>query len=332
MLDGVGVGVGRSSSALKSELEKLRSRHVTATASKALQAVDAGLSDKLMPFKIACALGMTRVAIEVLKSAGSDSINMPDWVVNQAMNIDALLESYEKSPLLVREKASQQLGFAPLASSRPNAAMGLSAADLAALDNFIISAAKASRTKTHHIEQNKECMRRRLMYSWNSLHDDDYSKGLATTEDYLKRTKEWFGVEAAQWDKDGGASVEVEYKRWNNHLKEMSKEEREALSSSDEWSSARSRATYPHLYKAALWHSSVAMSNVPVERIFAYMRKMEAFDRLTMDEDSFDYELFFKCNQWIVDEIYAEDRARIPAMKSGIDLFEREVHDFFSAR
>ena len=123
------------------------------------------------------------------------------------------------------------------------------------------------------------------------MHDDDYSKGLPTTEDYLKRTKEWYGVEASLWDKDGGASVEVEYKRWCSDLKNMTDVERAALNSSEEWSSARSRARYPHIFKAALWHSSVAMTNVPVERVFAYMRKMEAFDRLTMDEDSFDYEL-----------------------------------------
>jgi hypothetical protein len=323
------MGAGSGSSALKSELEQLRSRHVTATASKALQAVDAGLGDRLMRFKIVSALVMTRVAIEVLKSAGSDSINMPDWVMNQAMNIDMLLESYEKSPLLVREKASALLGFLPLASGRPNAAMGLGAADLAALDSYIVSAAKAARTKTHHIEQNKECMRRRLMYSWHSLHDDDYSKGLPTTEDYLKRTKEWYGVEASLWDKDGGASVEVEYKRWCSDLKNMTDVERAALNSSEEWSSARSRARYPHIFKAALWHSSVAMTNVPVERVFAYMRKMEAFDRLTMDEDSFDYELFFKCNEWIVNELYEEDLARMPAMKTGIDLFQYEVSGFF---
>ena len=267
----------------------------------------------------------------MLKGAGSDSINTPDWAVKAALNIDALLQSFEESPLLVREKASVTLKFPLLAGDRPNPTMGLNAADVASLDSFIKDAVGAAREKTRHVEDMKECLRRRLIYSWNSLHDDDFSKGLATADDYKKRTKEWFGVEAAQWDKDGGASVEVEYKRWNSYLKEMSKED-EALSSSDEWSSARSRATYPHLYKAALWHSSVAVSNVPVERIFAYMRNMEAFNRLTMDEDSFDYELFFKCNQWIVDEIYAEDRARIPAMKSGIDLFEREVHSFFSTR
>ena len=254
---------------------------------------------------------------------------MPDWVMNQAMNMDMLLASYEKSPLLVREKASALLGFPSLASGRPNAAMGLSAAELAELDSFIVSAASAARTKTHHIEQNKECMRRRLMYSWHSLHDDDYSKGLPTAEDYQKRTKEWYGVEASLWDKDGGASVEIEYKRWCNDLKDMSEEERAALSSSEEWSSARSRARYPHIFKAALWHSSVAVSNVPVERVFAYMRKMEAFDRLTMDEDSFDYELFFKCNHWIVCELFEEDLARMPSMKTGIDLFQHEVASFF---
>ena len=42
------------------------------------------------------------------------------------------------------------------------------------------------------------------------------------------------------------------------------------------------------------------------------MRKMEASDRLTMEEDSFVFELFFRCNQWLVDMLWQEDLAALP--------------------
>ena len=42
------------------------------------------------------------------------------------------------------------------------------------------------------------------------------------------------------------------------------------------------------------------------------MRMMEASDRLTMEEDSFVFELFFRCNLWLVDMLWQEDLAAMP--------------------
>ena len=291
-----------------------------------------GLTDPLMHLKIEAALLLSRKPIEVLKSAGSDSMNMPDWVISEAISIDSTLAVWEQSPLRLREELAKKLGFPPLSNGLPRASLYLSLTDIGELDSWIVAAAQAARKKTHHVLTNSECLRRRLMYSWNREQDHNLSKGVFTEEDYKKRTAAWFGVEPALWDKDGGATVEAEYRRFCNDIKAIDQSDREKLNSGAEWETQRSMVRYPSLYKVAQWHCAVATSSVPVERVFAYMRKMEAFDRLTMHEDSFDSELFFKCNKWIVDELYQEDLARMPTMKTGIDLFQQDVAGYLSGR
>jgi hypothetical protein len=90
----------------------------------------------------------------------------------------------------------------------------------------------------------------------------------------------------------------------------LDEDTRARMNSSDEW--RKSKAEYPHIYNAARWHSAISTSSVACERVFAIMRKMEASDRLTMQEDSFQFEMFFKCNQWIVDIVLARLYARMP--------------------
>lgn len=102
----------------------------------------------------------------------------------------------------------------------------------------------------------------------------------------------------------------AEYKSWTEKIELLDTDKRAAMNSSDKW--RKSKDVYPHIYNAARWHCAINTSSVACERVFAIMRKMEASDRLTMEEDSFQFELFFKCNQWIVDIVLERIFDRMP--------------------
>ena len=104
--------------------------------------------------------------------------------------------------------------------------------------------------------------------------------------------------------------IMAEYKSWTEKIKLLDTEKRAVMNSSDEW--RKSKDVYPHIYNAARWHCAISTSSVACERVFAIMRKMEASDRLTMEEDSFQFELFFKCNQWIVDTCWSASSTACP--------------------
>ena len=194
-----------------------------------------------------------------------------------------------------------------LPDGRPNSSLGLKKDSIAQLDALIVKAASNALKKSHHITEMSHCLRRRKMYDWRIDHEDD-----ANTDDPAhpeRRTKEWFGVLDHDWDVFGDDII-GQYKQWCAHISTIDPEVRVKLNSSKEW--AKSASRYPLLYNAARWHCAISTSSVAVERVFAIMRKMEASDRLTMKEDAFQYDLFFRCNSWLVDRVWTKHYRAVP--------------------
>ena len=291
---------------LAGELQQLHVKHQKATASKALQVVRAALADKLMLKKIVAALAVSKKIMKVLKNSGADSVSLPPATINEALNIKPLLESFRDGPYVIRERMAETLGYAKLPNGLPNVNMSMEARDVQLLDSWIAAACIGALSKNHHIEQMRDCLRRRNMYDWRVSHENDFSSAAAHVE---RRTAEWYGVTPENWAENSD-DIMAEYKRWTEKIEMLDEDTRARMNSSDEW--RKSKAEYPHIYNAARWHSAISTSSVACERVFAIMRKMEASDRLTMQEDSFQFEMFFKCNQWIVDIVLARLYARMP--------------------
>ena len=292
---------------LQGVLDELYKTHQTATASKALKFVREALADPLMQFKLAAATVLAQPANMLIKQAGADSCNVAPNVISDALNMKTTLEKFRDTPVIMRERMIALLEIPQVAGRPMPVKLGLSDADVALLDGFITAAAAAALTKSHHIDDMAEAMRRSRMYDWRVDHDEDCDTSNAAHPE--RRTKEWFGVLDFSWE-EYGDNIDAEYKRWNAHLKTLDPEVRKNLNSSIEWKKCSQK--FPRIYKAARWHCAIALASGSVERVFARMRKMEASDRLTMEEDSFVFELFFRCNQWLVDMLWQEDLAALP--------------------
>ena len=275
------------------ELHELRVKHQKATASKALQVVRAALADKMMLKKIVAALAVSKKVMKVLKNSGADSVSLKPATINEALNLKSLLESFRDAPYLIREKMAETLKYAKLPSGLPNSAMSMDSSDVQQLDSWIVAGCIGALAKGRHIDHMRDCLRRRNMYDWRNSHADDFSSSADHVE---RRTAEWYGVTPENWAENSD-DIMAEYKSWTEKIELLDTEKRAAMNSSDEW--LKSKDVYPHIYNAARWHCAISTSSVACERVFAIMRKMEASDRLTMEEDSFQFELFFKCNQWI---------------------------------
>ena len=285
-------------------------------ASKALETVRKALKDPhALILSLAAAAAMTRQTLQVCKGGGANSHELQPWVIPNALGLEGTYTRFAETPQLVRERmAAAATATSPallsvplLADGRVNASLGLKKEAISQLDDLIVKAATSALTKSHHITEMADCLRRRNMYDWRVDHDDDVK-----TDDPAhpeRRTKEWFGVLDHDWD-DYGDGIVGQYKQWCAHLKTLDPETRAELNSSKEW--AKSANKYPLLYNAARWHCAISTSSVAVERVFAIMRKMEASDRLTMKEEAFQYELFFRCNPWLVERVWEKYYSAMP--------------------
>ena len=58
----------------------------------------------------------------------------------------------------------------------------------------------------------------------------------------------------------------------------------------------------PNLSAQALWYNEMPTSSTAAERVFAIMRGMESSLKASMTEASFEQELMFRVNHWLVEE------------------------------
>ena len=154
----------------------------------------------------------------LIKQAGADSCNVAPNVISDALNMKTTLEKFRDTPVIVRERMIALLEIPQVAGRPMPVKLGLSDADVALLDGFITAAAAAALTKSHHIDDMAEAMRRSRMYDWRVDHDEDCDTSNAAHPE--RRTKEWFGVLDFSCE-EYGDNIDAEYKRWNAHLKTL---------------------------------------------------------------------------------------------------------------
>jgi hypothetical protein len=78
---------------------------------------------------------------------------------------------------------------------------------------------------------------------------------------------------------------------------------------------AKRRAKYPVLAPLGEWYAELPTSSAATERAFGIMRTMESTYPMSMDEDAFQDELYFKANSWLVDEALAASLTNAKALK-----------------
>jgi hAT family C-terminal dimerisation region len=295
-----------ASTGLGGVLDALFRAHNVATASRALATVRASLADPMMVHKMLVAKMMTASLVKLIFSSSADSINLQPGVISAALNVGSIMATYAAEPYTVREAVSANINYVKKRDGTVNAEMGMSAADVALLDGWIKAGATAAMTKQHHIEEMSHCLRRRNMYDWRINHSDDFS---SLQEHGVRRTAEWFGAAPAAWA-ENSVEIMAEYKRWATTIELYDDDVRASMNSSLEW--LKNKDKYPLIYNMARWHCAISTASTAVERVFAIMRAMEASNRLSMQEESFQYELFFRCNKWIVDIVWARILAGMP--------------------
>lgn len=145
----------------------------------------------MMLKKIVAALAVSKKVMKVLKNSGADAVSLKPATISEALNLKPLLESFRDAPYLIREKMAEMLKYAKLPSGLTNSAMSMDPSDVLQLDGWIVAGCIGALSKGHHIDQMRDCLRRRNMYDWRNSHADDFSSSADHVE---RRTAEWYGV------------------------------------------------------------------------------------------------------------------------------------------
>lgn len=163
-------------------------------------------------------------------------------------------------------------------------------------DGVAAAATKAVLLFDKHIAPSLDSLRRRELYSFTSK--PPTLEALAAAG---KLNNAFFGCSAAQF----GADFRAEYRAFVEGYDSWDKTIRPSAffrSKEDIW---------PRLSRVARFWLEFEFSSISVERDFGIMRAFDDANRQGMSAATFQREMFFRCNKWLLDEAFAAQLVRV---------------------